>query len=598
MGCNISKLERLPAVSLCRDRSTLIDESLHQSYALADAHLAHMESLRTLGPALLTFFQDYGEINASLSKTSSPLSSLFSSDSESETDELERESELCTHHNTVTFMNYIKPIYDSYSPPPPSNSAWDFLNFFEPYDKYQVPFYNGYNDTDITIEKSECFKSNGGGDKAIIKREKHKETKLKEELEERNDFSKGISEAVKEIQILFERASNSGNNIFDMLDVGKLRYHSKTERGIVSWKIMQVMNKCNEGSLLGVCEQDKGLSHGNLCSSLSKLCMWEKKLYHEVKAEEKMRTLHEKKYKQLKYMIEKEAEAQKIDSVEAFIDILVRNMKISMQVVDKISITITKLTEEELWPQINMFILMFLRMWKDMQQCYKLQCKKIVETKALDVSAFNRKPCNANIEAAIQLKSEFQKWILTFLDWTKAQKSLVKALNDWLVRCLMYKPEELLDDSIPVDAPRVFVKCNKWSRAMDNISEKNVIQAMNGFILRVNEPLEKHILELQKNSTLDKELERKVKVVERQGQKMKRKVKFIDRQEQKKKMVTIAKALKEETNVMLQGDVVNNNDDIVDSTGLQSGLKQIFVAMEKFSATNVSLYEELWQQMF
>lgn len=71
-----------------------------------------------------------------------------------------------------------------------------------------------------------------------------------------------------------------------------------------------------------------------------------------------MRTLHEKKCKQLKYMIEKKIDAQKIDSIQAFIDTLVTNMKMSIQVVDKISITIGKLTEEELWAQINKFILM------------------------------------------------------------------------------------------------------------------------------------------------------------------------------------------------------------------------------------------------
>jgi hypothetical protein len=57
-------------------------------------------------------------------------------------------------------------------------------------------------------------------------------------------------------------------------------------------------------------------------------------------------------------MNKKDADVQKIDSVKAFIGILVTKMKMSIQVVDKISITISKLTEEELWPQINRFILM------------------------------------------------------------------------------------------------------------------------------------------------------------------------------------------------------------------------------------------------
>lgn len=75
-------------------------------------------------------------------------------------------------------------------------------------------------------------------------------------------------------------------------------------------------------------------------------------------AEEKLRTLHEKKCKQLRRMNKKDDDAQKINSVKAFISILVTKMKVSIQVVDKISNSISKLTEEELWPQINRFILM------------------------------------------------------------------------------------------------------------------------------------------------------------------------------------------------------------------------------------------------
>jgi hypothetical protein len=260
-----------------------------------------MDSLRTLGPALLCFFQqfeDSGEIKPSVSKSPPPprsqSSSSFDSDaqvlhSESEPEDSVKESQLFTHsykhcdyihHDTVissvpdnvTFMTYMKPVYDSYyptppsnaagvfsglkppSPPPPSSSAWDFLNFFEPYEKYQVPYCDGgdgYADTNVTVENENGkvnghvigengpFKSNGGG-VSVSKVEngevKNNEADLKKEssvlekkLPELKESVKGFSEAVKEIQILFERASDSGNVLLEMLDVGKLRYHSKIE---------------------------------------------------------------------------------------------------------------------------------------------------------------------------------------------------------------------------------------------------------------------------------------------------------------------------------------------------------------------------------
>ncbi|MCI25265.1 hypothetical protein A2U01_0046455, partial [Trifolium medium] len=140
------------------------------------------------------------------------------------------------------------------SPPPPSSSAWDFLNFFEPYEKYQVPYCDGgdgYADTNVTVENEKGkvndhvirenvpFKSNGGGvnvskvDNGEVKDNeadlKKESSVLEKKLPELEESVKGFSEAVKEIQILFERASDSGNVILEMLDVGKLRYNSKIE---------------------------------------------------------------------------------------------------------------------------------------------------------------------------------------------------------------------------------------------------------------------------------------------------------------------------------------------------------------------------------
>ncbi|XP_027354515.1 nitrate regulatory gene2 protein-like isoform X1 [Abrus precatorius] len=663
MGCNSSRLERLPAVALCRERCKFLNEALRQSYALADAHVAHMESLKTLGPALLCFFahfEDSGETNSPINETKpslpksppprSPSSSSSDSDahvllhSELEAEDVDKGFQVFTQSrydyvpsasDNVTFTNYVQPLYPPFSPPPspppPSNSAWDFLNFFEPYEKYQVPYSVG-GDADATEkekgkvtshEKGDGSKSKGGGNvngEVNNKEGDSKEKKLVSEKEavesEQCNCSdsakvktgKGFSEAVKEIQVLFERASDSGNPILEMLDVGKLRYHRNIDLNPVSCKMMHVFTpsnslavKCMESSSLGWrmgsgyqgVYKDNGLSYANLSSTLKTLCMWEKKLYHEVKAEEKLRILHQKKCRQLRRMRKTDADAHKVDSVQTFIGILATKMKISIQVVDKISNTISKLREEELWPQITRFILTFLQMWEDMQECYKCQYQELAEARTLHVSSLNRKRGNDHIDAAINLKFEVQKWNLSFSDWIHAQKSHVKALNGWLIKCLLYEPEEVTDDSTPfspdkIGAPPVFVICNKWSQAVDNLSEKNVSEAVNGFMLRVNELLEKHILDLQQKLTLDKELERKVKMLERQEQKMHKVV-----QARERKMVPVAK---EETDALLRGDVVHHGD-IVDANHLQTGLKKIFVSMERFIATTARLYEELRQQI-
>lgn len=76
-----------------------------------------------------------------------------------------------------------------------------------------------------------------------------------------------------------------------------------------------------------------------------------------LQAEEKLRTIHEKKCKQLKRMDERSADAYKIDSTQSLIWGLSTKMKISIQVIDRVSITINKLRDEEFLQQINKLIL-------------------------------------------------------------------------------------------------------------------------------------------------------------------------------------------------------------------------------------------------
>ena len=106
MGCSISRIDQLPAVSLCHDRCKFLEEALYQSYALADAHVAYMHSLKSLGPALHRFFdealinnqsdsQSNGDSAAvtKLSKPSSPDIFCPSSSTNSETSHIDFRSD-------------------------------------------------------------------------------------------------------------------------------------------------------------------------------------------------------------------------------------------------------------------------------------------------------------------------------------------------------------------------------------------------------------------------------------------------------------------------------------------------------------------------
>ncbi|XP_062098816.1 protein ALTERED PHOSPHATE STARVATION RESPONSE 1-like [Humulus lupulus] len=609
MGCANSKLNDLPAVALCRDRCRFLDEALRHSHDFAEAHAAYLESLKALGPAFDRFFSQ-NVVNSEALKKCSSLSPAaaassspvhksnpdsnsdshlrFPSDSSEDEDTdnklghnyiSEEETQgLIISHN-FNYLNSKPPP----SPPPASlGSAWDFLNLFENFEKYERLYTSNPERSEATEKVQGSSKPSGeqaeNGETTAyevrVLEKKSGETK-KESSEKTNDSVTtktpnssvvvlGVPEAMDEIKLQFVQASESGNEVL------KLLHH-------------RLRVPLNQDSFRLVFEEDMGvISSPNLSSTLKKLLLWEKKLYLEVKAEEKLRTIYQKKYQQLK-ILDREGgggKALKANSTKALLRDLSTKLKIAFQIVDRISIAINKLRNEELWPQIKELNNRLLPMWKAMIECHKRQYQAISEVKSLDANAItsNEKLNNADLEAAIQLKLVLQSWNLSFSNWIFSQKDYIKSMNGWLMRCLLYEPEETSDGQIPfspgrLGAPNIFVICNHWSQALDRISEKEVIGAIQGCLACIDTQLKEHNVELLKMVISDKEIERKVKILEREEQKM---VKLIQGRE--KNMVT--------------GFVLSHSD-IIKCSDLQLGLKQIFMAMEKFIANSIQVYEEL-----
>ncbi|KAJ9673360.1 hypothetical protein PVL29_023129 [Vitis rotundifolia] len=719
MGCATSKLDDLPAVALCRDRCNFLEDAVRLRYDLADAHVAYMLSLTTIGVSLHRVFDHVANHSDSKTKddavaaatacagdslgnrSGSDSSHLqFRSDSEDDNDGSSEslKNNYVLEHETLGSINYEKnhpaqsvayysfPDYgpnsyqyfdsstayngemitgffhapspsplpasgggygsDSKPPPsPPRNSAWDFLNLFDESYKLQ-PFspmpgsegvrYEGRQE----VAKEERKFDDGAGNCSKVAEEEGQGRSIgqsgtsasredgvvecaahtmekrkngdsdKEPVKERSDSAtiaptgtqgvmRSVSEAMREIQVLFERASESGSGVSKMLEAGKLNYHPKSGVYQVSSKMLHVITPSllvvssqpsteNIGSIYLDLNEDMGMSSGNLSSTLKKLHMWEKKLYDEVKGEEKLRIMHERKCKQLKLFDEKGADAQKAETTQTLVQSISTKIRIAIDVVDKISITINKLRDEELGPQINELIHGFSGMWKAMLECLKSQSQAVSEASSLDAIICNGKLSDDYLEALIELKLELQNWNLRFTNWIDTQKGFVKGLNSWLLRCLLYEPEETPDGAVPISptrvgAPPVFVICNQWAEAMERFSAEEVVEAMQAFFTSVNQLLELHSVDLQQRMIADKDMERKVKNLEKKEQKMQKVM-----QAGEKKM-TLEPG---ESGSLLPGVAVKQAQ-MINVGSLQSGLRQIFEAMERFTANLMQSYEEL-----
>ncbi|CAH8332965.1 unnamed protein product [Eruca vesicaria subsp. sativa] len=578
MGCSPSKLDGLPAVALCRDRCNSLEETLRRSYALADAHSSYLLSLNTLGPSLHRFFDQAvesppdvdSEADTSSPESSSPAHSVSTSldsdlppkfDSDCEEDGIKgTDCHLFSNLNHEPFRNYESGVNTPPPPPPPppSNNAWDFINFFE---SYEIPYNTNLKDLKDTSTKTQKVKIGTEEEKCVLKTsEKKKKKKLKPEITrepKEQKVSSDFSDVTKQLQEMFKKASEAGSDVTKMFDTSRFRYHQKTS-------VYQASSNVLYAKKMPPVE-DFGSSFSNLSSTLKKLFMWEKKLYQEVKAEEKLRTSHMKRCKELRRLEGKSTDLSKIETLRSSIHCLSTRITVSIQMIDNICLMINKLRDEELWSQVKELIHRLSEMWSSMLECHSKQYQVISEAKKLDKMTLKENLDISQLELAMEMKLELRNWSQSLSNWIDAQDQYVKALNSWLMRCLKQEPQEPTPDLS--EEPPLFGAVNSWSQSLGRSDgEKEFMEAVYALLMQVSRQVEKRRMELEEQRKVnggDKEIERKLVMLEKEEQKMQRKMKTV------------------------------TSAEFVGSLDMKSNMEQIFKCMEKLSTNLKQSYEEL-----
>ncbi|KAI4367343.1 hypothetical protein MLD38_023091 [Melastoma candidum] len=412
--------------------------------------------------------------------------------------------------------------------------------------------------------------------------------------------SRSVAEALAEIEHQFRRASECGTEVAKLLEVGKLPYNRKHRvaksthvalKGSAARAALPPISAEDADQAQAGTDEQLGMKSGNLSSTLQKLYLWEKKLYGEVKSEERMRVIHDRNVQKLRRLDERGAEAHKVVTTRTLIRNLSTKIRMAIQVVDRISVTINKIRDEELWPQINELIEGLLRMWESLRACHRSQCLALKESQSLDSIVPLKKLGDDHLDATLQFQRELIDWTFRFANWASTQKGFVIALNSWLLKCLLYEPENTPDGPIPfspgrIGAPAIFVICNQWSQSMEKISEKEVVNSMYAFAAGVLQFWERGKLEMQNRSVGNKDLEKLVKYLDKEDQKIQKQVHALE-----KKMIQVSG----DVEVQETGKLVYQSD-ISRSNYLQESLQQTFEAMERFSTDSMTVYQELLQR--
>ncbi|BBH05446.1 Protein of unknown function D [Prunus dulcis] len=243
-------------------------------------------------------------------------------------------------------------------------------------------------------------------------------TPVKEDCIENKVAPKDFFSSMKDIEVLFIKAFESGKEIPRMLEANKFHFRPlfpAKESGSISSTFLKACFSCGDDpsqvqeeppqtavkyltwhrttssrssssrNPLGANSRDDiedltGNLFDNFCmnsgshaSTLDRLYAWERKLYDEVKASEMVRRDYDIKCKILRELESKGETSQKIDKTRAVVKDLHSRIRVAIHRIHSISKRIEDLRDKELQPQLEELIEGLSRMWEVMLECHKLQ---------------------------------------------------------------------------------------------------------------------------------------------------------------------------------------------------------------------------------
>ncbi|XP_066325093.1 uncharacterized protein [Miscanthus floridulus] len=228
-----------------------------------------------------------------------------------------------------------------------------------------------------------------------------------------------------------------------------------------------------------------------LFQSLDRLYEWEKRLYEEVRAGERIRLAYEKKCALLRSQDANGAEPFAIEKTRAAVRDLRTKLDISLTSVDAVSRRIAAVRDDELLPQLTQLVrgisasFLFVRcsiglarMWRVIADAHRVMKRTADDSIALLTSSAAAAEAARPVPAgeggtrgpppppgAGALRSELRGWRAALEAWAESQRAYAAALWGWARSCV--KDGE--------DMPRLIVG---WARAVESVDVEPAIRAV------------------------------------------------------------------------------------------------------------------------
>uniref|UniRef100_A0A1J3HMW4 DUF632 domain-containing protein n=1 Tax=Noccaea caerulescens TaxID=107243 RepID=A0A1J3HMW4_NOCCA len=330
--------------------------------------------------------------------------------------------------------------------------------------------------------------------------------------------------SMKEIELLFVKASETGKEVPRMLEANKLHFRPivpSKESGAGASSLFKTCLSCGEDRIdvpeepahdsvkyltwhrtessrssssrnpLGGlnCDDVEELNSNlfeNICmiagshaSTLDRLYAWERKLYDEVKGSQTVRREYDEKCRVLRELESEGKGSQRIDKTRAVVKDLHSRIRVAIHRIDSISRRIEELRDNELQPQLEELIEGLSRMWEVMLECHKVQFRLIS-------ACYRSGNIKLNMQSELHrhvtshLEDELSALALSFTKWITGQKSYIKAINEWLVKCvaLPKQPSKRKRRAPPPSlrnfGPPIYATCGIWLEKLEELPTKEV----------------------------------------------------------------------------------------------------------------------------
>ncbi|CAO2176917.1 unnamed protein product [Urochloa humidicola] len=306
---------------------------------------------------------------------------------------------------------------------------------------------------------------------------------------------KSLLQIVKEIDEYFLKAAASGSDVVILLDSAggrpdalEIETKKVAGKGSKSAKVFSTLswswsfksqNSNNESSILNSSDASGYGYHGK---TLEKLYDEEQKLYKLVKDEEFARLQYKKHMSMLQKLESGEHDKLHAERVRDAIEELQTRIISLEEAVSLACFSISKLRDEELYPQIIELSAGLVHMWRKMYECHQVQNHIAQQAGHIGNRPGSEPTSDTQCQATSQLEIEVSGWHSAFCNLITLQREYINTLNQWikLTDCL---PD---DDGLMKSSSGIRSLSEELQRALERLPEKIAAEAINTFMSAIH----------------------------------------------------------------------------------------------------------------